>query len=133
LTKTSSRQPGAYRPYTAARRPGGRPDERPKFRVLVHSQFLDEWNGLAERLPEKTQQFWDHVAFTPGAIPKIGTSSMMRGKYSVPKWSGYSGTVHYEISGAGRINYQYNAASTEGAEGDPHGVVKILSIDLGSH
>jgi hypothetical protein len=58
---------------------------------------------------------------------------MMKGKHAAPKWPGYSSTVHYEISGAGRIDYQFNAASTEGARGDPHGVVKILTIDLGSH
>lgn len=58
---------------------------------------------------------------------------MMKGRHHKAKWEGYSSTIHYEISGAGRIDYQYNAASTEGAEGDSHGVVKILSIDLGSH
>jgi hypothetical protein len=30
---------------------------------------------------------------------------------------------------AGRIDYQFNPSATEG----PHGVVKILTIDLGSH
>jgi hypothetical protein len=35
--------------------------------------------------------------------------------------------------GAGRIDYQYNPAATEGAHGDPHGIVKILTIDLDSH
>jgi hypothetical protein len=57
----------------------------------------------------------------------------MKGKHNGPKWPGYSKTIHYEISGAGRIDYQYNSASTEGAENDVHGVVKILTIDLGSH
>ena len=58
---------------------------------------------------------------------------MMKGKHNGPKWSGYSKTIHYEISGAGRIDYQYADATVEGAKGDPHHVVKILSIDLGSH
>jgi hypothetical protein len=57
----------------------------------------------------------------------------MKGKHNGPKWPGYSKTVHYEISGAGRIDYQYCAATAEGKEKDPHAVVKILSIDLGSH
>lgn len=57
----------------------------------------------------------------------------MKGKHNGPKWSGYSKTIHYEISGAGRIDYQYTDATTEGAKGDAHAVVKILSIDLGSH
>jgi hypothetical protein len=55
----------------------------------------------------------------------------MKGKHNGPKWPGYSKTIHYEISGAGRIDYQYNPASTEGAERDVH--VKILTMDLGSH
>jgi hypothetical protein len=57
----------------------------------------------------------------------------MKGKHNGPKWPGYSKTVHYEISGAGRIDYQHSDATTEGAKGDPHAVVKILSIELGSH
>lgn len=57
----------------------------------------------------------------------------MKGKHNAPKWVGYSRTIHYEISGAGRIDYQFNPASTEGERGDPHPVVKVLSIELGSH
>jgi hypothetical protein len=73
------------------------------------------------------------VAFTPGEHPRVGTSSVMKCKHNGPKWPGYSETIHYEISGAGRIDYQYNSASTEGAERDVNGVVKIPTIDLGSH
>jgi hypothetical protein len=79
------------------------------------------------------QQFWDHVALTPGQPPKVGTSSIMKGKHNAPKWPGCSRTVHYEISGAGRIDCQFNPSATEGVRGDSHGVVKIMSIDLGSH
>jgi len=39
----------------------------------------------------------------------------------------------YEISGAGRIDYQFNDAYTGGTVGDPHPVVFILSINLSSH
>ncbi len=38
---------------------------------------------------------------TPGQPPKVGTSSMMKGKHAAPKWPGYSKTIHYEITGAG--------------------------------
>jgi hypothetical protein len=31
----------------------------------------------------------------------------MKGKHNAPKWRGYSKTIHYEITGAGRIDYQY--------------------------
>jgi hypothetical protein len=57
----------------------------------------------------------------------------MKGRYTVPKWPGYPKTIHYEITGAGRIDYQFNSSATEGARGGPNGVVKILTIDLGSH
>jgi hypothetical protein len=134
IGRASDPAPGAYRPHVAARRPGGPPAVRPLFRVLVHRQYLDVWNGLADRVGlANAQQFWDHVAMTPGRPPRVGTSSVMKGKHAAPKWPGYSKTIHYEITGAGRIDYQFNPAATDGAHGDPHGVVKILAIDLGSH
>jgi hypothetical protein len=115
-TRTSSRssvlpnpKPGAYGPHVAARRPGGRPPRQPQFRVLVHRQYLEVWNNPAERIGlENAQQFWDHLALTPGEHPRVGTSSVMKGKHNGPKWPGYSKTIHYGISGTGRIDYQYN-------------------------
>ena len=102
--------------------------------MLVHRQYLDVWSSLAERVGlENAQQFWDHVAMTPGAHPKVGTSSVMKGKHAAPKAEGFSKTIHYEITGAGRIDYQWNAAYEGGALGDAHPVVWILTIDLGSH
>lgn len=127
-------KPGAYRPFVAARRPGGGPTERPRFRVLVHRQYVEQWASLAERVgKENAQQFWDHVAMTPGQPPKVGRSTVLRGRHHGPKRPGYSRTVHYEITGAGRIDYQYATTTTEGQADDPHAVVKILTIDLGSH
>ena len=102
--------------------------------MLVHRQYLSIWNELPGRVGlANAQQFWDHVAMTPGQPPKVDTSSVMKGKHAAPKWPGYSKTIHYEITGAGRIDYQFNPSATEGPRGDPHGVVKILTIDLGSH
>lgn len=130
----SDPKPGAYRPYVSARSPGRRPDEAPAFRVLVHRQFLDAWNGLADAVGlTAAKQFWNHVSQTPGAPPFVGSSTVLRGKHHRGKWPGYSQTIHYEISGAGRIDYQYASATSEGIEGDTHAVVKILTIDLGSH
>ncbi|APE33394.1 hypothetical protein BOX37_04780 [Nocardia mangyaensis] len=63
----------------------------------------------------------------------MGSSTVLRGKHHGPKWAGYSRTIHYEISGAGRIDYQYRNDTTEGGRGDAHPVVKIVTIDLGSH
>lgn len=45
---------------------------------------------------------------------------------------GFSRTVHYEISGAGRIDYQFNDAYP-GTRGDSHPVVLIRAINLSSH
>jgi len=100
----------------------------------VDRPFLGIWNDLSSRVGlAHTQQFWDHVAMTPGQPPKVGTSSVMKGKHALPKWPGYSKTIHYEITGAGRIDYQFNPSATEGPRGDPHAVVKILTIYLRSH
>lgn len=116
------------------------PEDEPKqgayrlFRILVHRQYLDVWNSLVEVVGlTSARQFWDHVSRTPGQPPAVGTSTVLRGKHHDPKWPGYSRTIHYEISGAGRINYQYAPATTEGTRGDPHHVVKILTIDLATH
>jgi hypothetical protein len=44
-----------------------------------------------------------------------------------------SPVIHYEISGAGRIDYQYNPAYQASKTADPRAVVRMLVIDLGSH
>jgi hypothetical protein len=113
--RKSNPAPGAYRPHVAARRPGGPPAVRPAYRVLVHHKYLAVWSELADRVGlANAQQFWDHVATTPGQPPKVGASSVMKGKHNAPKWPGYSKTIHYEITGAGRIDYQFNPAATDG-------------------
>lgn len=89
---------------------------------------------MIERLGiESVQQFYDHVANTPGEKPAINRSSVLKGKVGAPKLTGFSRTVHYEVSGAGRIDYQYCDAFTGGAQGDAHPVVFVLAIDLSSH
>lgn len=127
-------QRGAYAPYEAARRPGGRPSDRPKYRVLVHRQFRDHWSELSSRVGESSaQRFWDHVSSTPGLTSGLANTSILRGRAGVPKGPGWSKTVHYEVSSAGRINYQFNNAYSTERGGDPHPVVFILSIDYSSH
>lgn len=130
--------PDAYRPFVPARRPGGRPDFEPRYRVLIHHQYLDLWHTLVDRVGvESAQQFWDHVALTPGQPPAVNRATIMKGRSANPIGPGFSRTVHYEISGAGRINYQFNDAFDQGRAGDPHSVVFILTINLtiklGSH
>ena len=124
----------AYQPYAPARRPGGKPPEKPAYRVLVHRQFQPAWEQLSERVGlESAQQFYDHVASSPGQPPAVGRTSILRGAAGRPLGHGFSRTIHYEISGAGRIDYQFNDAFTGGAHGDPHPVVLLLTIDLSSH
>jgi hypothetical protein len=124
----------AYRPYRPARSPSGSSDEQPLFRVLVHQRLLQRWEALATEVGiESAQQFYDHVSQTPGQPPAINSTSFLKGKAANPTAAGFSRTIHYKISSAGRINYQYNAQFTGGRNGDAHGVVRIIAIDLGSH
>lgn len=126
-------RPGAYRPFVVARAPRGRPVSRPRRRLLVHRQYADTWAGIADRVGlENVQQFYDHVTSAPDRHPDVGTSGMLRGKHNRGK-DGWSNRIHYEITGAGRINYEYHPAYRVGADEDEHPVVRILSIDLGSH
>ena len=125
--------PSSFPPYRPTRRPGGRPATRPRYRVLVHRRFSDLWQALPDRVGvESAQQFYDHVAMNPGQLPDVGTASILKGSLGRPIADGFSRTVHYEISGAGRIDYQFHDAYV-GRLGDPHPVVFILRISLGSH
>ncbi len=63
----------------------------------------------------------------------INRTGVLRGKAGRPIVEGFSRTIHYEISGAGRIDYQFNDAYAGGTAGDPHPVVFVLSINLSSH
>jgi len=113
-------RPGAYRPFVAARAPRDRPTGKPGWRLLVHRQYASDWERLADRAGlENAQHFYDHVTATPDRHPSVGTSGMLRGKHN-KGIDGWSNRIHYEITGAGRIDYE-------------HPVVRILRIDLGSH
>lgn len=126
--------PSVYQPYGPARRPGGRPATKPAYRVTVHRKMRARWEDLAAKVGvESAQQFYDHIACTPGSPPDVGSCSHLKGAAAKPTEPGFSRTYHYEISGAGRINYQFNNVYTGGADGDPHPVVRILSINHGSH
>lgn len=125
---------GAYRPYQPARRPGTKPVAKPRYRVLVHQRFDKAWTTLPDRVGlAAAQQFYDHVADTPGRPASINRTGVLRGKAGEPMAPGFSRTIHYEISGAGRVDYQYHDAYTGGAHGDPHPVVFIRAINLSSH
>lgn len=124
----------AYQPLVPARRPGSKPDAKPAYRVLVHRKFFNHWKELVDRVGvQQAKQFWDHVAFTPGQTSAIASITFLRGKAGRPMADGWSRTHHYEITGAGRVDYQFHNEFTGGADGDPHPVVAILTINYGSH
>ena len=124
----------AYQPYVPARRPGGKPSRKPKYRVLVHRRYLETWDALPERVGmANAQQFYDHVANTPGVVPAVGQATILAGKAGRPSEEGFSRTIHYEITGAGRIDYQFSDSYRGGTQGDPQPVVRIRTIDLSSH
>jgi hypothetical protein len=125
---------GAHHPWMPARRPGGRPPFAPRFRVLIHYQLHDVWERLRDRVgTASAQQFWDHVAVEPGRPPRINSATVLRGARGRPLESGFSRSIHYEVSGAARIDYQFNPRWIGPAGGDEYGIVVIVQITLGSH
>lgn len=124
----------AYHPLWVTSRPAGKPDVAPVYRVLVEKKFHGKWLELANRVGlESATQFWDHVAMSPGQIPSINGSCILRGKAGAPKAEGWSRTIHYELSSMCRIDYQYNNEYRTHVEGDLHKIVAILTINYTSH
>lgn len=87
--------PDAYRPFVPARRPRGRPDFEPRYRVLIHHRYVDLWRAIVDRVGvESAQQFWDHVALTPGQPPAVNRATIMKGRSANPIGQGFSRTIH---------------------------------------
>ncbi|MEV0310599.1 hypothetical protein ACGFJC_00985 [Nonomuraea fuscirosea] len=100
----------------------------------MHRKFFDHWEQLVPTVGIKAaQQFWDHVSRSPGEPDPIASTCFLRGKPGRPQGEGWSRTVHYEISGAGRIDYQYSDSYKTSPDGDEHRVVAILTINYTSH
>lgn len=117
-----------------AKRPGGRPDQKPDYRVLVHRKYLNHWTQIEARVgTQQAQQFWDHVSSTPGATTPIASTSILRGKAGRPMKPGWSRTYHYELSGAARVDYQFHNGYKVRPDRDAHPVVAILTISYSSH
>jgi hypothetical protein len=124
----------AYNPLQPARRPGGSPDLAPTYRVLVHRRYGQQYSELSHRVGvQQAQQFWDHVASTPGSPSPIASTTVLKGEAGRPKGPGWSRTIHYEVSSSARIDYQYCDEYRRTPTGDPHKVVAILTISFGSH
>jgi hypothetical protein len=124
----------AYDPLAPAARPGGRPDKKPKYRVLVHKRFRNHYDQLVTMVGlQQAQQFWDHVSTSPGAKCPVAPTCYLKGKAGKPQGPGWSRTVHFEVSGAARIDYQFNDNYSTSSDGDRHPVVAILTISYSSH
>ena len=123
----------AYQPQVPARRPGGKPEEAPTYRVLIHRKYLNLWLTLPEAIGmQQAQQFWDHVAMTPGTTTALAGTRVIKGRAGNPIGPGWSKTIHYDLSSKGRANYQFHNEYV-GPEGDAHHVVFIQTLDLSSH
>lgn len=123
-----------YNPYQPARRPVGKPDVAPTYRVLVHKRFKRHYDQLVVRIgAQQAQQFWDHISSVPGEPSAIASICILRGKAGKPLGSGWSRTYHYELSSMARADYQFNDHYKTEKDGDPHPVVAILTINYGSH
>lgn len=136
MSRSDDPQPGAYRPFVAARYPAsGRPDGRPEWRVLVHRRHLHDWNRILQTCGESNaKELWEHLTTQPDQKPRLGSVTPMKGRLGRQTPDGMSRVFHYELTGAARVDYRYNAAyRTDAATGDPHKVVQIINISLGSH
>jgi len=81
---------------------------------------------------QKASRAWDYLAHTPNHPPRIGQCAKLKGTDKFAK-NGWSAVYHYEVSSAGRIDFQYNQAFTSGGREDSHPVVRIIRLDLSSH
>ncbi|MFC9250051.1 hypothetical protein [Amycolatopsis thailandensis] len=124
----------AYQPLGPARRPGGKPEQAPLYRVLVHRRYSRHWDEMVTRVGlQQAEQLWDHLAHNPGRPPAIGSTCYLRGKAGKPQGDGWSRTVHYELSSMARVDFQFHDKFDQGADGDEHPVVAILTINYSSH
>lgn len=123
----------AYDPFITIASPGGKPATKPRFRILMSKNLWKAWeNAIGQAGPQNVQQLWNHLAYRPDRPPLLGSVTRLKGGHLKGK-HGWSDVHHYEITGAGRIDYQFDPQYTGGTKGDPHGVVKIIRIDMSSH
>jgi hypothetical protein len=102
--------------------------------VLVHRKFHQHWKQIEARVGlDSAQELWDHLASNPGRCPEINGSCILKGTSGRPQGPGWSRTIHYELSSKARVNYQFHDKFPDGAVGDEHPIVAILTIDYRSH
>jgi len=92
-----------------------------------------QWeNAVSQAGDQNVQQLWNHLAYRPDQLPLLGSVTRLKGGHMKGK-EGWSDVHHYEITGAGRISYQFHPNYTGGDKGDEHAVVKVISIEMSSH
>jgi hypothetical protein len=75
-----------YDPMAPARRPGRRPDSKPKYRVLVHKRFRNHYDQLVTMVGlQQAQHFWDHVSANPGAPCPVASTRPSKVRLASPK------------------------------------------------
>jgi hypothetical protein len=101
--------------------------------VIVHHKHVRAWNRILDMCGESNAgELWYHLTTQPDQPPRLGTVTMMKGGHKAATADGMSRVHHYEITGGGRVDYRYNREYVA-SQGDPHPVVQIISVDLGSH
>ena len=61
----------AYNPMEPARSPGGKPLEKPKYRVLVHRKYAAAWEQIVERVGLKQARHSFGIMSRSRPDPKI--------------------------------------------------------------
>lgn len=126
-------KPKSYRPFVAARRPRSKAEVKPEWRILVHRKHVKTWNNIPDVCGESNAgELWLHLATQPDKPPRLGTVTPMKGRQYGETDEGLSRVYHYELSGAGRVDYRY-CRTFVSEKGDEHAIVQIISIDLTSH
>ncbi len=124
----------AYQPFEPARRPGGQPDGKPRWRVLVHRQYAQHYNEMIDRVGlASAQQLWDYLASEPDKPPRLGGARPLKGTAGKPRSPGWSRVIHYDLSSKARVNFDFHPDFAIGSDGDGHPVVFILTVSYSSH
>lgn len=125
--------PGAYDPLVSVESPGGKPEKKPRFRVLINKSHWRAWERMIQAVgAQSAQRLWNHLAHSADQPPLVGQVTRMKGGH-MKATGGWSAVHHYEVSGAGRVDFRYHHSFTGGATGEPHGVVQVIRVDLSSH
>jgi hypothetical protein len=122
----------AYKPYGPLRRPAGKPDAQPAYRVLIHERQIERWERMVVEIGEESAtQCWDHLAFAAASVPSINSASILKGKQYAATADGFSRVIHYRTGSAWRVDYRIHNEYRAG-KGDPHQIVVILFVGRSS-